>query len=144
MSHSATFKKEEKKKELNPLWRGIGCLTIVFVFGFSFWLSSMLIATVTTREFVASVRAPDSNFPKVLRFAPAAIRDIQAQFKAKYPAFGIGEYVAPFGLALVVSLLTYGIVAMVYAFARGNTIDSRDVRNYQPTNRKRRNVRKCR
>ena len=110
---------------------------MVVVFGISFWLSSFFITYVTS---------PGSTFPwpTFLKFAPSAIRSLQAQFKGQFRWYGLGEYVVPFVLSLVVALLVYGIISAIYATFRGNINDPRDVRDYHPAGRKKRNVRRCR
>src|SRR5262245_2643168 len=137
MSRTNVYKDEGKGKQLNPIWRGVGCITVVVVFSLSFWLSSLFIDYVTS---------PESKFPwpTFLKFAPSAIRGMQAQFRGQFRAFGIGQYIVPFILSLVVALLVYGIISAIYATFRGNINDPRDVRDYQPSGRKKRNVRKCR
>ena len=138
MSRSTVYKKEDKKKQLNPIWRGIGCLFFIFAFVTSFLLASYLIDRITASE-------DPLVLPAQLGFVPSALRVMTNQFRGQFPWFGgIGKYIPPAGLALVIALFMYGIAAILYATFRGDISDPHDVRNWQPGGRKKRNVRRCR
>ena len=158
MSHSTAFKREEKKQEVNPLWRGIGCLTIVFVYIFSFIVASGAIQAITDRE-------RPMQFSGSAAVIPSAIRGLQSQMRSQFPwklfeleasvqlgsvtvvdkEIRVGNFIVPGFAALVVSLFVYALIAAGYGVVRGNVTDKRDARGWQPEKRvKKRNVRKCR
>jgi hypothetical protein len=136
MRGSAVYK-PEVKKQMNPWWRGIGCLLVVFVFAISFAVSLWLITTLTS---------PDNpiQLPQQLAFVPSALRGMRSQFRTQFPWFGIYDYMVPTFVALVMSVLFYGVISMIYAMFRGDISDPRDARDYQPNVRRKRNVRRCR
>ncbi len=137
MSRSTFFKTDEKKRRISPWWRGVGCIMIVIIFAVSFALSSWFVDRVTDRENPLPL-------PAQLEVMHGGLRTLQNQFKAQFPWFGMGQYVAPAGLSLIVAMISYGLIEAIYAFVRGDINDPRDVRDWKPTSRKTRNVRKCR
>jgi len=162
MRGSAVYK-PEVKKTMDPRWRGVGCVMVVFIFALSFVLSLWLITGLTSTsnnklesagEFLESFlqimgfasTSPDYHIdvPRQLAFVPSALRGMRSQFRAQFPWFGIYEYMVPTFVATVMSVLFYGVISMVYAFLRGDINDPRDARNYQAPGRRKRNVRKCR
>ena len=131
-----TVVKKEEKKPMNPMWRGIGCITIVAIFVLSFLLSLW---------FINATIANPGNMPNSLAFLPGALNQMRGQFISQAPWFdGIGQYVPPLLFSLVVSLIMFGLVSFIYTLIRGTHTDPRDVRNWEPEGRKRRKVRKCR
>lgn len=133
-----TVVKKESEKTLNPVWRGIGCLLIVGIFVLSFLLSSWFITVVTDRD-------NPPTLPQQIKFLPAALRQMTAQFRGMLPWFGgIGQYVPPLLFALVVSVIIFGLISFAYVLVRGDGNDPRDVRKWEPPGRKKRNVRRCR
>lgn len=137
MSRSTTLIKQEKKRPLSPWWRGVGCVMIVVIFAISFALSSWFVDRVTDRDHPLQL-------PAQLEVMHSGLRTLQNQFKAQFPWFGMGRYVAPAGLSLIVAMFSYGVIEAIYAFFRGNINDPRDVRDWKPTSRRSRNVRRCR
>ncbi len=133
-----TVVKKEEVKQLNPLWRGIGCLLVIAIFIASFALSTWFIAVMTDRQ-------NPPTLPTQIKFLPSALRNMTIQFKAQFPWFGgIGQYVPPLFIALVISVIMFGIVSLIYVIFRGDGQDPRDVRNWDPPGRKKRRVRRCR
>jgi len=134
-----SFKKDADKKKLNPIWRGVGCLMVVIIFTASFALASWFLDRVT-------VPNPQTRMvlPTQLKVMHGGLNELQRQLRTQVPWFGLGKYVAPAGLAMVISMLSYGVVEAIYAFVRGDINDPRDERKWKPESRKTRNVRKCR
>jgi hypothetical protein len=133
-----TVVKKEEAKQLNPVWRGIGCLLIIGIFVASFGISTWFIDRVTDR-------ANPPTLPQQIKFLPAALRGMTAQFRGMLPWFGgIGRYVPSLFFALVVSVLMFGMVSLAWVIIRGDGNDPRDVRKWEPPGRKKRRVRRCR
>jgi hypothetical protein len=156
MSRSIIVAKVEKKP-MNPVWRGIGCVTFVFVAVASFFLSAWLIDWLTScrpapistwfvdlRGAVPGCEAAP-NLPQQVTFLPSALRQMTTQFKGQFPWFGgMGRYVPSILFSLVTSLLLFGVIGVIYAIFRGDHTDPKDVRNWEPPGRRKRRVRKCR
>ncbi|MEK7312769.1 MAG: hypothetical protein AAB382_12420 [Chloroflexota bacterium] len=141
MSRSTFFKREEKKKDMNPVWRGVGCLLFFIVFGLSYWGSTVLIDTLTE---------PDSKIqlPRQIAMVPSALRTMQRQFRAAAPwnldgKHRVGDFIVPTLIAFVLASFFYGFIAVVWGFVRGNRTDPRDVRTPTAVSRKRK-IRRCR
>lgn len=132
-----TVVKKDEKKGLNPFWRGIGCLLTVAIFIASFALSYWFIG-------YAEAQGRDA-FPQRLSFLPGALRQMTSQFRGQFPWFGgIGQYVPPLIFSLVVSVLMFGLISLLYVIVAGTRADPRDVRDWEPSGRKKRRVRRCR
>ncbi len=139
---SAVIRKEEKKK-INPVWRGIGCLLFVAIFVTAFIISTW---------FIAAVTAPENPLPlpSQLRMVPGALKQMKGQFGDMAPWIitpeigRAGRYFPELLLSTVVAVIIFGFVTAFYSIFRGNINDPRDARKYQPTGRRKRNVRKCR
>lgn len=137
MSRSHVVAKIDKKP-MNPIWRGIGCLTIVIVFVLAFMLSSWFIDRVIDR-------ANPLPMPTQLKFLPSALRNMTSDFRGQFPWFGgIGKYIPSLLFSAVTALLIFGLIGVVYAIFRGDHNDPKDVRNWEPPGRKKRKVRRCR
>jgi hypothetical protein len=132
-----TVTKKEEVKQLNPMWRGIGCLLSVAIFITSFLLSSWFITVVTDR-------ANPPALPKQLSFLPSALRGMTAQFKGVVPWFGIGQYIPALFIALVVSIIMFGLISLIYVIIFGERADPREVRKFAPPGLKKRRTRRCR
>ena len=156
MSHS--FKRAERKQEINPWWRGIGCGMIVVVYILSFIIASGAIQAITDTERPV-------QFSGSAAVIPSAIRGLQSQMRSRFPwklfeleesvqlgsmtvvdkEIRVGNFIVPGGAAFVVSLFVFALLTAGYGFVRGNVTDERDARGWQPEKRvKKRNVRKCR
>jgi hypothetical protein len=152
---------KEEKKEMHPVWRGIGCVTIVFVLMASFFLSSWFIDYMTScRPVPISTWFTDGSpeqkpqvpgcdtpptLPRQISFLPSALRGMTTNFKLQFPWFGgMGRYVPPVLISLVTALLMFGLISMAYAFVRGDANDPRDVRKLDAPGPKKRKVRRCR
>lgn len=114
-----TQARPQKKKGLHPIWRGVGCLMIVVVFGASYWIATRLIELNQTQRWVP----------------PKAV----ASLIPYYP-----QYTVPAAVALLVALLVYGLIVVAYGFVRGPVGDPLDVRGPAPRRRPARKIRKCR
>jgi len=149
-----------EKKPMHPIWRGVGCFGAIFVFVTAFFLSSWFVDYMTSCrpppimpisswfvQTLGQVPGCDTppNLPNQLKFLPSSLRDMTVQFRDKYPWFnGIGKYVPPILVSIVIAMFLFGIIGVIYAFLRGEPGDAKDVRNWQPEGRKKRKVRRCR
>jgi hypothetical protein len=140
MSRSSfTFDKKDAKKKLSPWWRGVGCVMLVIIFAASFAASSWFLDRVTDPDPNARLKLPGQ-----LAVMHGGLNELQRQFRTQFPWFGLGKYVAPAALSVVVAMFSYGVIEALYAFARGDINDPRDERKWKPDSRRTRNVRKCR
>jgi len=132
-----TVTKKEEVKQLNPMWRGIGCLLSIAIFITSFLIASWFIAVVSDRD-------NPPTLPPQLSFLPAALRGMTAQAKGAVPWFGIGQYMPALFIALVIAIIMFGLISLIYVIVFGERADPREVRKYDPPNLKRRRTRRCR
>ncbi|MBM4424703.1 MAG: hypothetical protein FJ030_15175 [Chloroflexi bacterium] len=156
MSRSTVYKREEKKNELNPVWRGIGCLLIVFIFTISYVGSWMALDYLTGPDF------DDSALPRQLAVLPSAFRQLNNQMRDALPwllartdqlpwLFGterprritVGTLALPGLIAIVASVFFYGLITIAWGFVRGDTRSPLDVRTSTAVQQKRK-IRRCR
>lgn len=138
MTRSVIMKKEEKKKDINPVWRGIGCLLIIAIFIVAFFVANWFISAVTDPETPLAL-------PPQLSVLPSAFRIMRRQFGDAIPWFGrMGQYIPELLLAVVVAVIMFGIITAVWSLFRGNINDPRDARKFEVEGRRKRNVRRCR
>ena len=134
---SSASRREKPKEQMNPIWRGVGCLMIVVIGGGSFFLSVFLINL-----------AIKQNWPYA--FALAQIGSELVRRVGAIPVIGnlpigehrLGWYGLPAGLAVLATILAYGVVTFFWGFASHPGVDPLDVRS--PARKKKRKVRKCR
>src|SRR3990172_9242324 len=132
MPYVGTIRKpEEKKKGLNPIWRGIGFILLFIVFGGSYWAATVFLALNRQGAFRQYIPVP-----------PSAMSALQAQMAAKIPV--LGAYIVPVGFALVISIFFFTFLTIVYGLLRGPVTDPRDVRGPSRKRSGGRKIRKCR
>ena len=147
MSRSAVYKRDEKKNELNPVWRWIGCIMIVVVFVASYAASWIALDYITGPDFDASV------LPSQLTMLPSAFRQLNNQLRDALPwlllrtqegkRITVGTLVLPGLMSMVVSFLFYGLMSVAWGFLRGDTMSPLDVRTSTAVQQKRK-IRRCR
>ena len=135
-SSSAT-RREKPKSQMNPIWRGVGCVMVVVIGGGSFFLSIVVLNI-----------AVEQNWPYA--FAVAQLGSQLATRVGSIPVIGnlafgahkIGWYIMPAGLALLATLITYGLVTLFWSLFSQPGVSEFDIRSAAP--KKKRTVRKCR
>ncbi len=118
--------KDSKPKGLHPVWRGIGFILIVVVFGGSYWASSVLLDLNRTKGWVM----------------PNAVAQLQYMLIHQVPF--VGAYILPVGFALLISIFVYALIVILYGAVRGPVTGPYDVRGPTKKRRDRPNIRKCR
>lgn len=147
MSRSIIFKRDEKKKDLNPIWRGVGCLLFVVVFAISYavsWFAIDYVGRENMRWQIAGRTAEVSG----------GLRALRGQFEAQMPwvlyadnetgaRYVTGDLVLPALSSLVVALFVYALATLLWGYGRGYRVDPRDVRTSTAVQRKKK-IRRCR
>ncbi|MBI3243931.1 MAG: hypothetical protein HYZ49_16735 [Chloroflexi bacterium] len=134
---SSTTRRDKPKEQMNPIWRGVGCMMVVIIGGGSFFLSMFLLDLWI-----------EQNWPYafvVAQLGSQLARGVGAVPVIGNVAFGahkIGWYIMPSVLALLATMLTYGIVTVFWGFFSKPGVSEFDVRT--PAPKKKRKVRKCR
>jgi hypothetical protein len=134
----------KEKKQLSPIWWVVGFLLIVVVFGATF-LGSYFVLRMMIDQHV-DLTVPVAGRPIGLSYAMVA--QAEAALKGYLAPIPFGRRLAPFVMpvfpALVITMITYGILAFAWSFFSTPGVEEHDVRTSEPRKKPKRQIRKCR